>query len=44
MLGVAGWDGSAEKGRGERVGAWGRVRMGEGDEDGEFLGDWRGEF
>ena len=34
---------SAERLRGERVGALGRVGMGEGVEDGELLGDWRGE-
>ena len=32
---------SAEGLRGERVGALGRV--GEGDVDGEFRGDWRGD-
>ena len=42
-------EGSAEKLRGERVGALGRVRgfggvrVGEGGVDGEFRGDWRGE-
>ena len=35
-------DGSAERLRGERVGALGRV--GEGVVDGEFRGDWRGEW
>ena len=34
---------AAERLRGERVGALGRVGMGEGVEDGELLGDWRGE-
>ena len=34
-------DVSAERLRGERVGALGRV--GEGDVDGEFRGDWRGD-
>ena len=42
-------EGSAEKLRGERVGALGRVRgfggvrVGEGGVDGEFRGNWRGE-
>ena len=35
-------DVSAERLRGERVGALGRV--GEGVVDGEFRGDWRGEW
>ena len=32
-----------ERRSGERVGAPGRERMGEGGGDGEFSGDWRGE-
>ena len=36
----SGWDGPAEKWRGKRVGALGRVRMGEGGVEGVFRGDW----
>ena len=38
-----GWVG-LERRSGERVGAPGRERMGEGGGDGEFSGDWRGEW
>ena len=40
---VLGWVG-LERRSGERVGAPGRERTGEGGGDGEFSGDWRGEW
>ena len=43
LIGSEWGEGSLEKRSGERVGAPGRVRMGEGGGDGEFSGDWRGE-
>ena len=43
LIGLEWGEGSLEKRSGERVGAPGRVRMGEGGGDGEFSGDWRGE-
>ena len=43
LIGLEWGEGSLEKRSGERVGAPGRVRMGEGGGDGDFSGDWRGE-
>ena len=43
LIGLEWGRGSEERFRGERVGALGRVRVGEGGVDGEFRGDWRGE-
>ena len=43
LIGSEWGEGSLENRSGERVGAPGRVRMGEGGGDGEFSGDWRGE-
>ena len=43
MVGL-GLEGPAEKVSGERVGALGHERVGEEDGDGEFSGDWRGEW
>ena len=48
LVGLEWGKGSLEKRSGERVGAPGRVRMGEDEdeegEDEEFLGEWRGEL
>ena len=44
LIGSEWGEGSLENRSGERVGAPGRERMGEGGGDGEFSGDWRGEW